>query len=99
MIYLDYNASTPVDPAAREAMWPYLGEYYGNPSSGHVKGKEVSTAVAEARDSSGRGTAHAELAAMQVRPSHHLPGQEIPESSWAYRFAKKNYFFGFGAYG
>lgn len=31
--------------------------------------------------------------------SHHIPGKEIPEKSWAYRFAKKYYFFGFGAYG
>lgn len=53
----------------------------------------------QARDSSGRGTAHAELAAMTVRPSHHLPGREIPEKTWAYRFAKKHWFFGFGAYG
>ncbi|UCE60809.1 MAG: cysteine desulfurase [Phycisphaerales bacterium] len=50
MIYLDYNASTPVDPAVREAMWPYLGEYYGNPSSGHIKGREVSKAVSKARE-------------------------------------------------
>ncbi len=36
-----------------------------------------------------------------VRPccSHNQPGEEIPESSWAYRFAKKHWFFGFGAYG
>jgi MoaA/NifB/PqqE/SkfB family radical SAM enzyme len=52
-----------------------------------------------ARDSSGRGTALAELAAMQSRPGHHLPGREIPERHWAYRLAKKYWFFGFGAYG
>jgi len=52
-----------------------------------------------ARDSSGRNTALAELAAMHCRPGHHLPGQEIPEQHWAYRVAKKYWFFGFGAYG
>ena len=50
-------------------------------------------------DSSGRGTALAELAGMTARTSHNLPDQEIPETSWAYRFAKKHWFFGFGAYG
>jgi len=53
----------------------------------------------EAIDSSGRGTFVAELDAMCSRCSHDHPGEEIPESSWAYRFAKKNWFFGFGAYG
>lgn len=52
-----------------------------------------------ARDTSGRNTAYAELAAMRARPSHHLPSAAIPERSAAYRFAKKYWFFGFGAYG
>ncbi len=34
-IYLDYNASTPIDPAVAAIMRPLLGEAYGNPSSGH----------------------------------------------------------------
>ena len=53
----------------------------------------------QARDTSGRGTAYAELRQMSCRPGHHLPGREIPEKHWAYRFAKKHWFFGFGAYG
>ncbi|MCF7849485.1 MAG: radical SAM protein [Kiritimatiellales bacterium] len=53
----------------------------------------------DARDSSGRDTAYAELENMCRCGSHHQPGEEIPEKSWAYRFAKKNWFFGFGAYG
>lgn len=53
----------------------------------------------QAEDSSGRGTALAELAAMHPCPSHGLDGDEIPEKSWAYRFAKRHWFFGFGAYG
>ena len=53
----------------------------------------------QARDTSGRGSAYAELAAMSCRPGHHQPGCEIPEKHWAYRVAKKYWFFGFGAYG
>ena len=34
-IYLDYNASTPVDPRVAAAMRPFLADHYGNPSSGH----------------------------------------------------------------
>ena len=49
-------------------------------------------------DSSGRDF-FGELSAMCPCGSHDQPGQEIPERSWAYRFAKKNWFFGFGAYG
>lgn len=52
-----------------------------------------------AADSSGRGRALQELAAMRCCPSHHCPGSEIPEKSWFYRFAKRHWFFGFGAYG
>jgi hypothetical protein len=53
----------------------------------------------DVKDSSGRGCALEELAAMDIVPGHHIPGKEIPEKSWAYRFAKKHWFFGFGAYG
>jgi hypothetical protein len=52
-----------------------------------------------ATDSSGRGTFLNELGQMCPCGSHHQPGEAIPERSWAYRFAKKNWFFGFGAYG
>jgi cysteine desulfurase len=48
-IYLDYNATTPVDPAVREAMLPYLGEHFGNPSSSHVYGRRAREAVESAR--------------------------------------------------
>ena len=49
-IYLDYNASTPIAPQAREAMLPFLAEHYGNPSSGHWAGVPAAQAVARARD-------------------------------------------------
>jgi hypothetical protein len=51
-----------------------------------------------ARDTTQRQAAFAELAAMRPRTSQHQPGDEIPEDHWAYRFAKKHWFFGFGAY-
>jgi MoaA/NifB/PqqE/SkfB family radical SAM enzyme len=52
-----------------------------------------------ARDTSGRAAAPAELAALSPCPGHHLPGQEMPETHWFYRLAKRYSFFGFGAYG
>jgi len=51
-----------------------------------------------ARDTTQRGTAFAELAQLVPRRSQHNPGHEIPEDHWAYRLAKKHWFFGFGAY-
>ena len=52
-----------------------------------------------AKDTSGRESAVAELDGMACRCSHYVAGAEIPERHWMYRFAKKNWFFGFGAYG
>lgn len=49
MIYLDYNASTPLAPEVREAMLPYLSEAFGNPSSGHWAGVPARAAVETAR--------------------------------------------------
>jgi MoaA/NifB/PqqE/SkfB family radical SAM enzyme len=51
-----------------------------------------------ARDTTQRSSALRELEALQPRSSQHQPGQEVPEEHWAYRFAKKHWFFGFGAY-
>jgi cysteine desulfurase len=48
-IYLDYNATTPIDPKVAEAMVPYITEHFGNPSSGHYYGKAARDAVAKAR--------------------------------------------------
>lgn len=48
-IYLDYNATTPLDPAVLDAMLPYLREHYGNPSSTHSLGKTAHNAVEQAR--------------------------------------------------
>lgn len=48
-IYLDYNATTPVDPEVAEAMKPFLTGYFGNPSSAHLYGYEARKAVESAR--------------------------------------------------
>ena len=48
-IYLDYNATTTVDPAVVEAMLPYLTTYFGNPSSSHSYGHAAHQAVDMAR--------------------------------------------------
>ena len=43
--------------------------------------------------------AYTELASGAPRNSHHLPGEEIPEDYWLYRFLKRQVFFGMGAHG
>ena len=48
-IYLDYNATTPVDPAVLDAMLPYLRGEFGNPSSAHGLGSRAHDAVETAR--------------------------------------------------
>ena len=49
-IYFDNNATTPLDPAVREAILPYLGECFGNPSSGHRFGEQALAGINNARD-------------------------------------------------
>ncbi len=61
MIYLDYNATTPLCEPARVAMRPYLEEHFGNPSSVHQAGRVARAAIDNGRD---------ELAALlRVRPN------------------------------
>ena len=48
-VYLDYNATTPVDPRVLDAMLPWLREGFGNPSSDHVYGQRAKAAVDTAR--------------------------------------------------
>ena len=63
MIYLDYNATTPLCDDAREAMVPYLDRHFGNPSSVHAAGREARAAIDNARD---------KLAALLRVKSHEL---------------------------
>jgi cysteine desulfurase len=48
-IYLDYNATTPVDPRVAETAQPYLTTHFGNPSSGHDYAERPRRALAEGR--------------------------------------------------
>jgi len=50
LIYLDYNATTPMDPRALESMIPFMREYYGNPSSIHSYGSKAKAALDESRE-------------------------------------------------
>ena len=49
-IYLDYNASTPVDPRVLDEMLPYLKNKYGNPSSSHPYGVALKAGIEQARE-------------------------------------------------
>lgn len=49
-VYLDYSASTPVDPRVMEAMLPYFSEVFGNPSSSHRYGRAAERAIEESRE-------------------------------------------------
>ena len=49
LIYLDHNATTPLDPAVADAMRPFLERGWGNPSSSHALGVEARLAIGTAR--------------------------------------------------
>ena len=49
-IYFDYNATTPLAPAVREAMLPFLGEIGGNPSSVHHVGRRARAVLDDSRE-------------------------------------------------
>lgn len=51
LAYLDHAATTPLRPEAREAMLPWLGEHFGNPSGSHSVARAARQAIDEARDS------------------------------------------------
>ena len=50
MIYLDYNATTPLASEVLDAMRPYLDRHFGNASSIHAAGREARAAIDDARD-------------------------------------------------
>jgi cysteine desulfurase len=49
-LYFDYNATTPLDPAVRDAMEPFLADVFGNPSSVHHVGRRARVALDDARE-------------------------------------------------
>ena len=53
-IYLDYNATTPVDPQALDAMLPFFRDHFGNASSEHSFGWTADEAVKQARERTAR---------------------------------------------
>jgi cysteine desulfurase len=53
-VYFDYNATTPLDLQVREAMVPFLGEIWGNPSSVHQIGRRARALLDDARDRAAR---------------------------------------------
>jgi cysteine desulfurase len=50
LIYFDYNATTPLDPAVREVMLPFLDEVFGNPSSVHRVGRRARSILDDSRE-------------------------------------------------
>jgi len=50
VIYLDYNATTPLSEPAEQAMLPFLDRKFGNPSSIHAPGREARAAIDDARE-------------------------------------------------
>ena len=50
MIYLDNNATTPLDPAVFEAMTPFLSTHFGNPSSNNKLGRYARRSLEDARE-------------------------------------------------
>ena len=48
-VYMDHAATTPTDPEVVEAMLPWLGDQFGNPSTIYALGGEAARAVGEAR--------------------------------------------------
>ena len=91
MIYLDYNATTPLCEPARGAMLPYLERHYGNPSSIHAAGREARAAIDDARDSlaallgakphelifTGSGTESNNLAILGLARAHASRGRHL----------------------
>jgi cysteine desulfurase len=95
MIYLDYNATTPLAPEALEAMLPFLRTHHGNPSSIHQAGREARAAIDEARDRiasllhakpseivfTGGGTESDNLAIIGLARSHAGKGRHVITST------------------
>ena len=76
-IYLDYNATTPLDPSVREAMLPFLDSLFGNPSSFHHVGRRVRVALDEAVDNHQKHDRHGnEVAGMHPTTADLMQGPD-----------------------
>ena len=95
MVYLDYNATTPICPEAKEAMLPFLDGRFGNPSSVHAEGRLAQAAVDDARDRlaaalgvkpheiifTGGGTESCNLGVIGIARAHASRGKHIITSA------------------
>jgi len=95
MVYLDYNATTPLCREAREAMLPLLDGGFGNPSSIHAEGRRARAAVDDAREQlagvfgskpheiifTGGGTESCNLGVIGIARAHASRGKHIITSS------------------
>lgn len=95
MIYLDYNATTPLAPEAREAMLPFLNGEFGNPSSIHSAGRRSRAAIDDSRDQlaallgvrshelifTGGGTEACNLGVIGLARAHSVRGKHLITSS------------------
>lgn len=100
---LDDRASNLEALFQQPGLLPSLRRYVSDRTRGCILMKDPSGLAAflheqGAEDSSMRD-AYAELSQLPILPSHDHAEPPLPEQSWAYRLAKKYYFFGFGAYG
>jgi len=91
MVYLDYNATTPLASQARDAMLPFLDGDFGNPSSIHAAGRQARAAVDDARDRlagvlgtksheiifTGGGTESCNLGVMGIARAHAMRGKHL----------------------
>jgi len=95
VIYLDYNATTPLDPGVFAAMRPYLERHFGNASSIHAAGREARAAIDDARDRlacllgakpheivfTGGGTESVNLAVLGLARQHAERGRHVVTST------------------
>jgi cysteine desulfurase len=95
MIYLDYNATTPLAPEAFAAMRPYFERHFGNASSIHAEGREARAAIDDARDRlasllgakpheivfTGGGTESVNLAVLGLARQHAGRGRQVITST------------------
>ena len=95
MVYLDYNATTPLAPEARDAMLPFLDGDFGNPSSIHAAGRSARAAIDDARDElaallgvraheiifTGGGTESCNLGVIGLARAHSVKGKHIITSA------------------